>query len=582
MSLIRIIKKFNIILDKKQKSGILGLFILMLIGGVTELLSVSMIIPFIKAVSNRDKIMNKWYYEMFMNISGLDSYESFIVCMAVIMAIVFVLKNVFLMFEYNMQYRFTKENSYLTQCKLLHSYLNRPYEYYLSVNTGELVRILNTDVPDAFNVLAGLLILFTYLIISGMLLISIFVISPLITIVIAIVLMVVMLIINKRIKPSMNVEGNTYRNTVSDMNGLVIEAIQGIKEIKIAERESFFYKKYKKYGKIISDSGRRAAVYRMVPKSAIESVAMGSMFLMVALMVIGGMEFEKLVSILGAVGLAAIRLIPCANVISTTVSTISYEEPILDTMINNLKYLKEDIVEADAVYSDKINIVNGDDSGIELRDIIFRYSGTSSNVLDGCNIKIKTGESVGIVGESGSGKTTAIDVLLGLLTPEMGKVSFNGWDVSEDLHTWHSKIGYIPQMIFMLDGTIRDNIAFGIEEKDISEGRVWEALKESALDEYVRSLPNQLDTEIGERGVKLSGGQRQRIGIARALYRQSDILVLDEATSALDNDTESAIMESINKLHGKKTLIIIAHRLTTIEKCDHVYRITDGKAIKER
>lgn len=219
---------------------------------------------------------------------------------------------------------------------------------------------------------------------------------------------------------------------------------------------------------------------------------------------------------------------------------------------------------------------------IELKDITYSYPNRERLIFDHADMTIPVGTSVGIVGTTGSGKSTIVDILLGLLEVRTGTIYADGRDVRENYRGWLKNIGYIPQMIFMLDGTIRSNVAFGVPKDEIDEDRLWEALREAQLDEFVRTLPEGADTGIGERGIQLSGGQRQRIGIARALYHDPEVLVLDEATSALDNDTEAAVMDSINRLHGRKTLIIIAHRLQTIEKCDLVYRIENGKAVIER
>ena len=219
---------------------------------------------------------------------------------------------------------------------------------------------------------------------------------------------------------------------------------------------------------------------------------------------------------------------------------------------------------------------------IEMKDIVYAYPNTERLIFDHADLTIPVGASVGVVGTSGAGKSTVVDILLGLLEPKSGSLCADGVDIKENYRQWLKNVGYIPQMIFMLDDTIRKNVAFGVPEDQIDENRLWEVLKEAQLDEFIKSLPEGLDTSIGERGIRVSGGQRQRIGIARALYNNPEVLILDEATSALDNDTEAAIMESINRLHGKKTLIIIAHRLQTIEKCDIVYRVENGKAIVEK
>lgn len=216
-----------------------------------------------------------------------------------------------------------------------------------------------------------------------------------------------------------------------------------------------------------------------------------------------------------------------------------------------------------------------------MKNITYRYPNTDTLIFDDANVTFPVGRSIGIVGTSGAGKTTIIDICLGLLHPEKGVVLADGVDIQTNYRGWLRNIGYIPQTIFMLDGSIRKNVAFGVPDEDIDDEKVWNALREAQLDEHVRSLPDGLDTEIGERGIRLSGGQRQRIGIARALYEDPEVLVLDEATSALDGETEAAIMDSINRLHGRKTLIIIAHRLTTIAGCDMIFRVKDGKVVRD-
>ena len=290
-----------------------------------------------------------------------------------------------------------------------------------------------------------------------------------------------------------------------------------------------------------------------------------------------------MLTVFGTLAAAALVLLPCVNRINNQINSIAYFEPFFMGVSDNLQ--------------DEINGQNTDMSfatdeeekldvkdSIEMKDITYAYPNTERLIFDHADLKIPVGASVGIVGTSGAGKSTVVDILLGLLEPSTGRIYADGVDVKEpgNYRKWLKNIGYIPQMIFMLDDTIRKNVAFGVPEDKIDENRLWEVLKEAQLDEFIKTLPEGLETGIGERGIRLSGGQRQRIGIARALYNDPEVLILDEATSALDNDTEAAIMESINRLHGRKTLIIIAHRLQTIEKCDIVYRVEDGRAKIER
>lgn len=278
---------------------------------------------------------------------------------------------------------------------------------------------------------------------------------------------------------------------------------------------------------------------------------------------------------------AAFILLPSVNRINNQINSIAYFEPFFMGVSDNLQ---------DEISGEKVDMTFATDEeeklpireSIELKNITYAYPNTDKLIFDHADLKIPVGASVGIVGTSGAGKSTVVDILLGLLEVREGTICADGKDVKLNYRKWLKNVGYIPQMIFMLDDTIRKNVAFGVPEDKIDEERLWAVLKEAQLDEFIKTLPEGLDTGIGERGIRLSGGQRQRIGIARALYNNPEVLILDEATSALDNDTEAAIMESINRLHGKKTLIIIAHRLQTIEKCDIVYRVENGKATVER
>lgn len=611
MSVIRIIKKFQLILSKHQKLRIFELGILMVIGGFLETMSVSLIMPFMQAVMDPEKTMANKYVQIICRIFNLHSPRTFLVVLAGILAILYVLKNLYLLFEYNIQYRFVYGNMFAMQRQILAVFLRRPYEDFLSINSGELIRIVGSDTSQVFSLLTSLLSMFTELVVSAALIVVTFIIAPEITLFIAVVLVVMMLAINYVLKPILHRAGEQQQMAGASMNQWLMQSVQGIKELKVQRKEQYFQENYNKAGNVYVNSIRQNSVLGVIPRYMIEAISMGAFFLIVALMIYRGADLTSVVPMLSAVAMAAIRLLPSVNRISWALATISYSEPMLDKLIENLKTIsgseqvslaagdlkvkteartKKNEAENSAQYASDIGFVSTDKNtafprlskAISVEDVVYHYPNTEKNVLDHANLTIAPGESVGIVGVSGAGKTTLVDIILGLLQPASGRVAIDGTDIRTDNQAWLAQIGYIPQMIFMLNGNIRDNVAFGEDAKNVNDDDVWAALREAAMEDFVKSLPDGLDTQLGERGVRISGGQRQRIGIARALYTNPSVLIFDEATSALDNDTEEAIMDSIDHLHGIKTMIIIAHRLTTIEGCDHVYRVEEGKVRKER
>jgi len=402
------------------------------------------------------------------------------------------------------------------------------------------------------------------------------------TVLIAGVLGLLLLVIKKVLKPILYKAGKDNQDYYSGLFKWISQTVQGIKEVKIGGREKYFVDEYVKCGHGYVNAVQKYSLYNNVPKLLIEAVCiaclLGYVIFMIAVM---GVSPKDMGASLAALAAVAIRLLPCVNRINNQINNITYFEPFLmgvsDTLQDDIDQKNTDMSFAEGE-AEKLSVHRE----ISLENITYAYPGTDKLIFNDAGMKIKVGEAVGIVGTSGAGKTTIVDILLGLLEVKGGRICADGVDVRENYRGWLKNVGYIPQMIFMLDDTIRNNVAFGVPSDKISEERVWEVLHEAQLDEFVRSLPNGLDTGIGERGIRLSGGQRQRIGIARALYEDPEVLILDEATSALDGDTEAAIMDSINHLHGKKTLVIIAHRLQTIEKCDRIYRVENGKAIQER
>ncbi len=586
MSLFRVLKKLNRILSKHQKIRVIELTLLMIVGGFLEMCSVSLIIPFISVAMNPEILLDYPIVARMGAVLPSQKPEVILAVSAFLIALLYIFKNLYLLFEYNIQYRFVYSNMFEVQKRILDNYLHRPYESFLDINSGEVMRVINNDTFGGFGLLTTVLALFTELIVSGMLIVAIFISAPVITIGMTIVFMLQIYVMNLFLKPILKEAAGKNQVALSKMNQWLLQSIQGIKEIKVMSKERFFQKQYNNYGKEFIDAERKNKIFSILPKFILEALSMGSAFVMVAVLLLNGHDLQGLIPILSAMAMAMLRLLPSVNRISSSLASIAYHEPRLDNLIENLNELKKENVYGSVK---KYNYIEGgNDKAIEfkndisLNNITYRYPNGERDILNDADIIINKGESVGIVGASGAGKTTVIDVLMGLLAPQNGEIRVDGIDVSNNISEWRKMVGYIPQNIFLLDATIKENVAFGVSDDCISDDMVWDCLQEAALEEYVKQLPMGIYTDVGERGIRLSGGQKQRIGIARALYQNPDILVFDEATSALDSDTENSIMDSINKLRGYKTMIIIAHRLSTIESCDHIYRVENSKIFRER
>ena len=583
----KIIKKLMVLLDKRQKRIMLLLVILMLIGAVLETAGVSLVIPVLNVVMDEHAVENKEYLRVVCDIFhiGYEDTESLMIVTMLALIGVFVIKNVFLFFQQKAQLKFVYTNQFATSRRMMINFMQRPYEYYLNADTSVIQRSITSDVNNMYGLILALLQLFSEVIIFVCLAAVSLVADVWMTVTVTVLLVVVLGVIKYILKPIMKKAGEENQDFYSGLYKWIDQSVMGIKEIKVANKENYFINEYAKCGAGYVNAVQRYNLYNATPRLLIETVAIASMILYMMFRLLGGTAVAQIVPQVGALAVAAMRLIPCANRINNHLTSISYFEPFFMGVSDNLQdEIRDENVNYDlAAYQKKSHVEKLEiKDKIELKDIVFQYPNTDVRIFDHADMEIPIGKSVGIVGTSGAGKTTVVDILLGLLRLQGGEILADGVEVRKHYHSWLKNIGYIPQSIFMVDSTIRKNVAFGYGDDEIDDDKVWRALKEAQLDEFVRGLPEGLDTGIGERGIRISGGQRQRIGIARALFEDPEVLVLDEATSALDNDTEAAIMDSINRLHGKKTLIIIAHRLQTIEKCDMVYRVEHGKVMRER
>ena len=560
------------------------LAVLILFGGIFETFSISMMIPVMAGIINQDKLQSAIEDNKVLRIiaeslnlgTGSELAAKLTVCLIVL----FLVKNAYQIF---LIYR---QNTFITRARndmisrVMREFLNRPYEDYLGADIPTVFRITDSDIPRTFTLMLSLLSLSTELVVSMGLGMVLIITDPILTVICVFVFVALTLFNTKVLKPKLNKTGKENQETQSRIAKWRLQAIYGLKDVKVLNRQDFFIRNYYESGKVGADLARDYSVLNNMPRTLIETVFVAVVLLYVLFFKLNSNgvqnagDVDKLII---ALGLVATRLMPAVNRINTYIAEIAYNQYSLDFVYNNLtdsmKMDKAMRAERAAIAGPELHL----EKEIEIKDITFAYPDAEANIFTGANMVVPKGKSVGIIGPSGAGKSTVVDIILGLLHVQSGEILCDGSNIFSNYDSWLAQIGYIPQTIYMVDESIRENIAFGIDADKIDEDRIWEVMEEAQLADFVKSLPEGLDTKIGDRGVRLSGGQRQRIGIARALYHNPEILVFDEATSALDNETEAAVMEAVNSFHGKKTMIIIAHRLNTIENCDIIYEVKDEK-----
>lgn len=571
-----VFRKIRYIFDRNQKIKFIILFFIVLGGALAETVGVSIIVPFISVVAYPETVIEQPIMLYFYNFFRLKSVNEFLILMALFLVFVYIAKNAYLLVMYKLQFRFVCNNQMRLSSKLMSCYMKKPYEYHLNKNSSEIVRSVTNDIPRLFELVSNALLLMTecmVVVCVGALLI---VMEPFMTLATLVMLSVAMIVFIAMYKKILNKAG-----IISQLNqGLMIKWINqglgGIKEIKAMNREQFFIDEYSKAASKFAMSQRKRNTIVHIPKLFIEALCICGMLLVIIVMLYTGRDISTMLPQLAAFAVAAFRIMPSFNRITMYYNNVVFYIPSVDAVYRDLKD-NEDNYQADAECNEDIDLDL--DSKISISHVTYRYPNMGTDVIYDACFEIPIRKSVAIIGSSGAGKTTFADILLGLLKPNAGSITVRGVDVHENLKNWSKKIGYIPQSIFICDDTIKSNVAFGIRDEEIVEDDVWSALEKAQLKGFVEKLPESINTVVGERGIRLSGGQRQRIGIARAFYNNPEILLLDEATSSLDNDTEAAVMEAVDSVKNEKTLIIIAHRMSTIKNCDMVINIENINGI---
>jgi ABC-type multidrug transport system fused ATPase/permease subunit len=568
-----IYQKLLFLLSSNQKRQIILLSLLLLCGVILEMFGLGLMLPILSLMLTKDIGSRYPFLSPFLDFLGNPSQQELVVGGMAVLVFFYIIKMFFILYLNWRQAKFTAQLSYELSQKLFTGYLKMPYTFHLQRNSAQLISNIQGEISIFTNVTQAVMSLQTELsIIFGVSAMLIYL-EPLGATMVTVFLGLSAFAFHRLTRNKLLEWGGKRQQYDLQLNKDLMQGLNGVKDVKLMGREDHFLTKYgeNNIGKAYISS--RQLTLLQFPRVYLELLAVVGMACLVIMMMIQNKPLELLIPTLGIFVSAAFRMIPSLNRIMASTSTIRYAQPVVNLIYDEFK-----IVERESAVPNGQRIIFS--TALQLESIAFKYQSANIEALKGVTITIEKGQTVGFIGPSGSGKSTLIDVILGLLQPGSGSILVDGYDIQNNLRGWQDQVGYVPQSIYLTDDSIQNNIAFGLPAGQIDQSAVRSAIKAAQLEEFIGSLPEGINTLVGERGVRLSGGQRQRIGIARALYANPEILVMDEATSALDNGTESGVMQSITALKGTKTIIIVAHRLSTVENCDQLYRFENGRVVE--
>ena len=567
------IRKAWAVYPKQSKRRVPLVMILGILGTAVETFGIGLVIPVMTTMSKATPGNSGSVLQPLFDFFGVQAVGTMVGVAVLSIVVAFMVKNAYQLF-YN--WYITKFNNFSVQqlsSMLFRSFLRRPYTFHLQRNSSELLNVVQQEVSMTVGIVGGTTALLKETLLGSSVAILMFITEPVAACSTVAILLVGTLLYTKVTKPRIIRMGQQRQKIQAPLTRYLLQGFGGVKDIQVLGRADDFSTQFEKQNLIAQDAQLRYGVVKQIGPMWTELLAMSGLTVVVWVMVWQGRAPERIIPLLGLFVIATWRFVPSINNVISLINSLRYSQPAVESLYNEFEYIKSqsEIVKTQAKFTDKI----------EMRNLTFSYANTPAPSLRDVNIVVRKGETVGFIGPSGAGKSTLVDVILGLLPPSSGELLVDGVNLHEQNLEWQSTIGYVAQAIYLTDDTIRRNVAFGIAEKEIDEVALERALKSAQLWDFVESLPEKAHTIVGERGIRVSGGQRQRIGIARALYHEPQVLVLDEATSSLDMETETEVMSAIRALQGFKTILIVAHRLSTVQHCDRVYRIEDATIVAE-
>lgn len=566
------------ILGDGAKKQLVFLLSLMVVGSILEVMGIALILPFIQVVSNPGNIESTPWLRHLHAFLGEPSHQTFVMLLGVLLLAVYAAKNLFLLLISYLQNRFIYRKQTEVSYRLLSCYLYSPYSFHLSRNSSALIRNLAVSMGTIFG--SGIIPFLQILAETPVVLaITVFLLAvqPVETLVCVVVLGVLSTVFYRFVRNRVSLYGKRVQESAAKMILWATQSVEGVKEIKLLGREAYFLDRFYAHRAKNSDANILFAMIQRAPALFLEVILIGAMVLVLVVTISRGGELLDVIPTIGLFCIAAMRLLPSVNRISSSLNAMRFGTAAMDDIHRELERFRDrSFPEGSPPAEPPLDVPEV----IEARNLAYTYPGTDKPVFSGVSFRIERGSLVAFAGSSGSGKTTLANVLMGLLEPDRGELFVDGKAVLANdaaVTMWQRNIGYVPQEIYLIDDTLKRNIALGINDEDISAECMLEAIRQAGLGELLENLPDGLDANIGQRGIRLSGGQRQRIVIARALYHAPAVLLMDEATSALDNETESRIAKAIQSLKKDRIVIVIAHRLSTIQACDHIFFLRDGQ-----